>query len=83
MEPQAPRREMYPGDAVLDEDCTFAGVVGGDLTITPGRRVTLGGMVQGNLIVGEGAEVILRGMIGGEIVNLGGTLSGPGLVARG
>ncbi|WP_284162610.1 hypothetical protein [Frigidibacter sp. SD6-1] len=83
MEPQAPRREMYPGDALLDEDCTFAGVVGGDLTIAPGRRVIVGGMVQGNLIVSEGAEVILRGMIGGEIVTLGGTVSGPGMVARG
>lgn len=64
--------EDHFGPLMLHEDTRLNGVVWGDVTVSPGRRLELNGAISGGLLLCADAYANLRGTVGGKVRSEGG-----------
>jgi hypothetical protein len=58
------------------------GVVVGDIHLLEGAHLDLYGTCKGNLILERSSTANIVGVLKGRIINRGGSISGPGIIAN-
>jgi hypothetical protein len=71
------------GDARIEEDMEFSGIVNGNLVVASGATLHLRGIVNGNLALEPSSRVELHGIVNGGVENRGGHLEVWGIVNGG
>ena len=73
-------REHRQGDLTLTDDLEISGLVGGTVTVPPGRILLLRGMITGDLVVQKTARATIHGTVGGAVLNHDGDVEIYGMV---